>query len=38
MKIVFIGDIVGSVGRKALKNMMPRLKQVSSSRSVHCEW
>ncbi|MGG1551216.1 TIGR00282 family metallophosphoesterase [Paenibacillus ferrarius] len=27
MKIVFIGDIVGSVGRKALKNMMPRLKQ-----------
>ncbi|MGG1516793.1 TIGR00282 family metallophosphoesterase [Paenibacillus oryzisoli] len=27
MRIVFIGDIVGSVGRKALKNMMPRLKQ-----------
>ncbi|NQX57313.1 TIGR00282 family metallophosphoesterase [Paenibacillus qinlingensis] len=28
MKIVFIGDIVGSVGRKALKNIMPRLKQL----------
>ncbi|MFD0698306.1 TIGR00282 family metallophosphoesterase [Paenibacillus sp. GCM10027628] len=28
MKIVFIGDIVGSVGRKALKNVMPRLKQA----------
>ncbi|WNR46720.1 TIGR00282 family metallophosphoesterase [Paenibacillus roseipurpureus] len=28
MKIVFIGDIVGSVGRKALKHIMPRLKQL----------
>jgi metallophosphoesterase (TIGR00282 family) len=28
IKIVFIGDIVGSVGRKALKSIMPRLKQT----------
>ncbi len=28
MKIIFIGDIVGSVGRKAMKTMMPRLKQT----------
>ncbi|MCD1257741.1 TIGR00282 family metallophosphoesterase [Paenibacillus athensensis] len=28
MKIVFIGDIVGSVGRKALKAMLPKLKHA----------
>jgi 2',3'-cyclic-nucleotide 2'-phosphodiesterase len=28
MKIIFIGDIVGSVGRKATKTLMPRLKQT----------
>jgi len=28
MKIVFIGDIVGSVGRKALKAILPRIKQL----------
>jgi metallophosphoesterase (TIGR00282 family) len=31
IKIVFIGDIVGSVGRKALKTIMPRLKQAHSN-------
>ncbi|UJF35410.1 TIGR00282 family metallophosphoesterase [Paenibacillus hexagrammi] len=28
MKIIFIGDIVGSVGRNAVKAVMPRLKQA----------
>jgi metallophosphoesterase (TIGR00282 family) len=31
IKIIFIGDIVGSVGRKALKTIMPRLKQAHSN-------
>ncbi|MDP5273517.1 TIGR00282 family metallophosphoesterase [Chengkuizengella axinellae] len=27
MKVLFIGDIVGSIGRKALEEVLPRLKQ-----------
>ena len=36
MKILFIGDIVGSVGRKALKNILPRLKANIIHMHVHC--
>ncbi|MFD2670024.1 TIGR00282 family metallophosphoesterase [Marinicrinis sediminis] len=30
MKVVFVGDVVGSVGRKALKNILPYIKKTQN--------
>ena len=38
MKVMFIGDIVGNVGRSALRKALPALRNEIQPRYYYCEW
>ena len=38
MRILFIGDVVGSPGREMVKEYLPRLKKKYTSDSYNCQW
>ncbi len=37
MRIMFIGDVVGSLGRETITTYLPKLEKISSA-SDHREW
>ena len=38
MKILFIGDVVGSPGREMVEEYLPKLKEKYTSTYYNCKW